>query len=388
MREEYDIGWRITDVMPINSVGIVTARDSLTIHFDKSNIWETVLDFMNLPPDQARTKYDLGADARDWKVALAQVDLKKSNVSQQKITPVLYRPFDTRFTYYTGVSRGFHCMPRGEVMTQMLVGKNIGLAIGRAGQVIGEGEWNILFVSTGITEFNLYRRGGNNLFPLYLYSTEKKGLFDEDNNGERKPNLAPEFIAAFAEKLNLRFSADTNPSANAGGTDSGDADSFTPEDVFYYAYAVFHSPTYRSRYAEFLKIDFPRLPLTSNFGLFRALTALGGELVSLHLFERDAPELVGFPVGGDNAVEFVKYEAGKVYINKTQYFDGVPQEVWEFHIGGYRVAEKWLKDRKSRTLNFDDLEHYQKTIAALARTIEIMSAIDETIEENGGFPIS
>lgn len=160
-------------------------------------------------------------------------------------------------------------------------------------------------------------------------------------------------------------------------------------------YAVFHSPTYRSRYAEFLKIDFPRLPLTSNPELFRSLCALGSELVSLHLMEENAPPVAGFPVKDNNTVEAVRYtepgqsaDEGRIWINKEQYFENVPEEVWSFHVGGYQVCQKWLKDRKGRKLSFDDLTHYQRIVAALAETIRLMSEIDAVIEEHGGFPLT
>ena len=162
---------------------------------------------------------------------------------------------------------------------------------------------------------------------------------------------------------------------------------FGPEDVFHYAYAVFHSLTYRSRYAEFLKIDFPRLPLTRDVALFRSLCALGKELVALHLMEHLPKLETSYPVAGDNMVDNVRYTEpregvpGRVWINQTQYFDNVPPEVWGYHIGGYQVCQKWLKDRKGRQLSYDDLTHYRGIIAALARTIELQTAIDEAIGE-------
>ena len=158
---------------------------------------------------------------------------------------------------------------------------------------------------------------------------------------------------------------------------------FTPEDIFNYAYAVFHSPTYRTRYAEFLKIDFPRLPLTSDKRLFKALAEKGAELVSLHLME--APILntpiTKYPIDGSHKVEKVAYDDKnqRVYINKAQYFEGVLPEVWDFHIGGYQVCHKWLKDRKGRTLSYDERVHYQKIVVALKETIRLMAEIDEII---------
>jgi len=191
---------------------------------------------------------------------------------------------------------------------------------------------------------------------------------------------------------------------------------FGAEDVFNYIYAVFHSPTYRTRYAEFLKSDFPRVPLTSDLNLFRELCAKGEELVALHLLESPKLEkpIARYPVKGPDLVDkgFPKYVApgepeplpvaqgsppsfaalprlkeGHVYINKGdpqsgatgQYFEGVPPEVWNFHIGGYQVCEKWLKDRRGRTLTYDDLEHYRKVVTALSETIRLMAEIDAAV---------
>ena len=201
----------------------------------------------------------------------------------------------------------------------------------------------------------------------------------------RIPNLNPDFVSAFASRLGLSFVSDGH----------GDLSStFGPEDVFHYIYAVFHSPTYRQRYAEFLKIDFPRVPMTASPELFRKLCLLGEELVALHLLESPylSQLVTRYPVVGDNIVEkgfpkFVAYEEGApgyVYINKAQYFEGVPKEVWEFHVGGYQVCEKWLKDRRGRQLSFDDLMHYQKVVVALKETIRLMGEIDRAIP---GWPI-
>jgi predicted helicase len=150
-------------------------------------------------------------------------------------------------------------------------------------------------------------------------------------------------------------------------------------------YAVFHSPTYRQRYAEFLKIDFPRLPKTRDKTLFQQLANLGKQLVTIHLMEADIDTDSGYPIEGDNLVTKITYKNDKVYINKTQYFDNVRDKVWQFHIGGYQVCHKWLKDRKGQELSYDDCNHYLYILAALEQTIELMAKIDETIPE---FPLS
>lgn len=169
---------------------------------------------------------------------------------------------------------------------------------------------------------------------------------------------------------------------------------FGPEDILHYMYAIFYSSGYRSRYAAFLKMDFPRLPLTSDPNLFRALCERGERLLRLHLMEQFGKALPTYPAEGNNIVEKIEYveiqdqpEQGRVYINKAQCFDGVYSQVWEFHIGGYQVCEKWLKDRKGRVLSFNDIKHYQMIVAALAATIILMEQIDAAIDEYGGWPI-
>lgn len=373
---EYGKGWKITEAMPINSVGIATARDALTIHFGKDETWEIINDFAGLSEREAREKYSLGTDVRDWKVSFAQSDLKKSGLKKEKIIPILYRPFDSRFTYYTGKSRGFHCMPRSETMTHMIE-PNLALSTTRAVE-IGRGWEHIFCTSQIIQHHTVSIKEVNYIFPLYLYPTEKRSLFDEDFGDSKRPNLAPDLVRAFSRNLDLEFKSDGKGNLQR---------TFGPEDVFSYAYAVFHSPTYRTRYAEFLKIDFPRLPLISNLELFRALVKLGSKLVALHLMGNTIESLVGFPEKGDNKVEIIKYENGAVRINKQQYFSDVPESAWEFHIGGYRVAEKWLKDRRGRKLSFNDIEHYESVIAVLGRTIDLMTQIDKMIDANGGWPI-
>jgi predicted helicase len=227
-------------------------------------------------------------------------------------------------------------------------------------------------------------------FPLYLYpNEEKENLFDgaePAKASDRRPNLAEQFVANFSTQLNLGFIPVGNGDLNQ---------TFGPEDVFDYLYAVFHSPTYRIRYAPFLKADFPRVPLTSNLELFRALCHLGEELVGLHLMETHGPKITSYPIPGDNLVEVVRYAEpdqgandGRVWINREQYFEGIPLEVWGFHVGGYQVCQKWLKDRKGHKLTYDDLTHYQHVVSALAETIRLMSEIDDVIDNNGGWPIN
>ncbi|HML96595.1 MAG TPA: N-6 DNA methylase [Thermodesulfobacteriota bacterium] len=347
--------WRkITEIFPVNSVGIVTARDSLTIKWSHEEVWQTVLNFSKLDSEIARQAYYLGKDTRDWKVELAQKDLLKSGLNKELIVPILYRPFDIRYTYYTGNSRGFHCMPRAEVMRHMIK-KNVALITARSNKsnilnhfICGN---TISEAKSGESTIQSY------LFPLYLYpDTEKRDLFSQ-KGGERKPNIDPDFYKTLNEAYGKEL---------------------TPEEIFYYIYAVLYSNTYRTRYAEFLKIDFPRVPFTKDHALFGKLAGLGEELVNLHLLKSpglDSP-IARFPIAGDNKVDKPSHNDGRVYINKTQYFDGVEKDVWQYQVGGYQVCSKWLKDRKGRTLTLDDIKHYCKVVTALSKTIEIQTEID------------
>ncbi len=281
---------------------------------------------------------------------------------------MLYRPFDFRFTYYTGKTRGFISMPRYELIRHML-SPNFALYVGRQGQAVGDEGWNLIFCGNLMEDYNLYRRGNNACFPLYVYPPAGRDL---GLRVGRRPNLTPAFLKALAERLNL-------PEEEPHGLPKG----VTPEDIFHYAYAVFHSPTYRSRYSEFLKIDFPRLPFTSDVELFRALAAKGARLAALHLMESPllADFVTEFPEKGDNVVGKVRYTESdyRVWINLAQYFQGVPRDCWEFRVGGYKVCEKWLKDRKGRKLGYEDIEHYQKIVVALKETLRLMKEIDEYI---------
>jgi len=386
MRDEYEQCWKVTDILPVNSVGIVTARDALTIHFGRDEAWTIVNDFARLPSEKAREKFNLGKDAEDWKIELAQKDLLNSGLKQEGFKYISYRPFDIRHTYYTGTSRGFHCRPRSEVMYHMLHGKNCAMHLCRQ---ISLQNWAHILVTNLITDdcyvSNKTSERGYTL-PLYLYPSESLNAnLLEDTSVIRKPNLSPKFIEDFVARLKMIFIPDGKGDRKK---------TFGPEDIFNYIYAVFHSPTYRSRYAEFLKIDFPRLPLTSNPELFRNLCSIGDELVALHLMEKHGKKITSYPAAGDSAVETVRYAEpqgdtkGRVWINTTQYFEGVPKEVWEFHVGGYQVCAKWLKDRKGRKLTYDDLTHYQQIVSALAETIKLMEQIDATITASGGWPIA
>jgi hypothetical protein len=353
------LNWKkINEIFPVNSNGLFTARDNLTIKFSEYDIWNTVLNFSKLDPEIARDAYELGNDVKDWNVSSAQKDLIESGLKREKIVPILYRPFDIRFTYYTGKSRGFHCRPRRSIMRNMLK-ENLGLTVGRQGHVTGQKHaWNLVFFTNNIIDLNLYYRGGELLLPLYVYADEnKKDLFSQHQT-EREPNIPVDIF----EDLESIYGHKP-----------------TPEDILYYIYGVFYSNGYRETYAEFLKIDFPRVPFTVNYNLFQKLCELGKELADLHLLKSPAlyPPIAKYQGNGNDRIEKIVYKEDekRIYINKDKYFEGIASEVWNYHIGGYQVLQKYLKDRKGR--NMDDAPRYCRIVTALSKTIEVQKEIDE-----------
>ncbi len=376
IKKVYDKGFSLNKLFKINSAGIVTARDEFTIHFSKDKVENTITEFLELDNETARIKFNLGKDVRDWSVLGAKTDLINSGVDFSNIVQIKYRPFEYRYTYFTGTSKGFHCMPRGQVMKHLFKKNNISLICPKQ---VPDNENSGVFISNFISghktcsAYNI-----NNIFPLYLYpeTTTQKSLLEET---ARTPNLKMEIVNEIAEKLGIPFVVEKPTTQNLQPTTS-----FAPIDILDYIYAVLHSPSYREKYKEFLKIDFPRVPFPETLPKFQTLAKLGSELRQIHLLESYVVEkrITQFNIDGDNIVikpNFVKdkVDLGNVYINENQYFANVPEVAWNFYIGGYQPAQKWLKDRKGRELSTEDIFHYQKIIVALTETDRLMKKIDK-----------
>lgn len=372
-RKEYESMHLLSDITYVHSVGVVTARDHLTIAFTAQDIWERVKHFVELDEEDAREEFTLRKDVRDWKVALAQADLRSAPLSKTYIQPILYRPFDVRFTYFTGKIKGFIGQPASAIMGHMLGRQNLGLMTTRKIEV---GTFGHALCSRTMTEsHSVSLKEVNYLFPLWIYPEGGSKVF----SAERSPNFTTSFLQALSKRLGFGQLA---PKGLPSGVEA--------EDVFNYVYSVLHSPTYRSRYAQYLRVDFPRIPLPNSMSLFCTLGKLGGQLERLHSLV--SPELVNhrtlFVGKRTTEIEKVTYAAETVWIDKKQTtgFKGVPEDVWNFHIGGYQVCHKWLKDRKGRTLSQDDINHYHKIVVALSETIRLMAEIDKVINQHGGWP--
>ena len=304
-------------------------------------------------------------DTSTFKLSKFRKELSKIENWEDSFKIINYRPFDIRHIYYSKwVIEG----PIYETMRHMFK-DNIGLCVGRAGSVVGlEHPWNLAFVSKDIIDFNLYYRGGELLCPLYLYkeSNERKRpgsnftfVFEpEVEYQKRKPNILEKVFNLLKEYYG------TQP---------------IPEEIFYYIYAILYSPTYRIRYAEFLKIDFPRIPLTKDHKLFIELSKLGKRLADLHLLDSKEldPPVAKYQGEGDNdIIEKLVYneDSQQVNINKEKYFEGIKPEVWNYFIGGYKVIEKYIKSRKGKSM--ENPVELCKIITAIQQTIKIQGEID------------
>jgi predicted helicase len=366
---EYEKGWKLTDAMPLNVTGFQSHRDPFAIAFEK----QTIVDRMKRLRDgnyydaSIREEYSI-PDNRDWHLADARVEIKENKKWESAIIRCSYRPFDWRWCHFSTVTMDY---PRTELIDNMAGRENLALNVCRQTKVA---KWQHALVSdTPAPAVYVEMKDGSNVFPLYLYPDSKQHIL---HSADRQTNFSEKFLSDLQKRLNLTWK------------DSGAGDfkkTIGPEDVFAYAYAVFNAPSYQARYSEFLKRDFPRLPLTSNTKLFADLAAKGQELIAIHLMR--SPKLdqliTEFPIKGGNVVEKVAYlpEHKRVWINGLQYFGEVPNTAWDAVIGGYQVCEKWLKDRKGRQLTYDDIQHWQRIVVAINETMRIRKEIDGKIPE-------
>jgi predicted helicase len=362
----------LTDIFQLTSTCIKTLKDDLATGFDAREVQDKIEYFCAPSTSKEDIKKRFGVeDVVQWKMEPARRAVRHV---QPKDFLIQYqaRPFDYRWMFYHKAIVG---SPRVEVMRNLLQTSNRALIANRK---IRTGECHHFWVTSRICVSEVISSADNsNCFPLYVLADEHGLKLGVD--------LHTNFSAGFLKRLSSKLAI---PQTTGDGLPQG----LTPEDVFQYIYAMFHSPTYRSRYAKFLKIDFPRVPLTSSLELFQALAKLGGELFSLHLMESDKlnkriTKWLGPTPSSE--LEKVLLSDDTIWINKskTEGFKGVNETVWNFHIGGYQVCYKWLKDRKGRKLSKEDIEHYQKIVVALSETIKIMKQIDEVIESPGGWPL-
>ncbi|GAA9722173.1 DNA methyltransferase [Helicobacter pylori] len=368
--DEYEQGFSVKDMFQISSVGIVTGRDHVVFHKDKESLLKLLKDFSTLEPSELRRIYKIEKDSRDWRLEYAIRDVRANADNLEKyIVLCQYRPFDYRYTYYTGKSKSFIAYPRGEVFKHMLpppppkkpktpnqTRKNAALNTPRQLKN-NDKSWTQCFISTHINDQGL-SSGGNGAgvnYPLYQF---------------RDPNYTENFTPEFRSFIDKHYNH-----------------SFEPLEILGYIYALLYSPNYRKRYEEFLKADYPKILFTKNKDLFRVLSLLGIELIGLHVLNKESlnysfKKLKDATIGESCYKEVHNPIISKkpshnepeqrLYINHSAYFRGVSQEIYDYRIGGYGVLDKYLKSHKNESCNFD---HVSNIIKVIARTIEIQKTL-------------
>lgn len=343
LQQTYNEFWSITDIFGNYSSGVQTGKDHLSTDINRDQLISRVKTILSDPDEKKiREIYSL-QDTSDWSLKR----FKTATFDDSKVVRVLYRPFDFRWVFYDK-----HAMQRDRyaTMRHFLAGKNVGLVIVR--QFAEDEMFNHVFVTDTIADrrITLSKRGAGFIFPLYTYRREGAAYVEE-------PNFKDDFVKFIEE----RYAACR----------------VTPIEILGYIYAILHSPTYREIYNEFLKIDFPRINFVKDYISFKSLSEVGLQLLDLHLMKLNLKTSMSFNVTGSNIVEFVKYKEGKTYINKTQFFNGIPEDVWTFYIGGYQVLDKWLKSRKGRELSSGEIERFLQIVETIKKTIKHMQEIDQ-----------
>jgi predicted helicase len=386
LRAEYEKGRSMTDISPVNNLGFQSHRDPFAIAFGCDEMTQRVEDMRGtkLSDSELRGKYGL---AGGWDVGAARTAVRKDSHWQEKFSDVLYRPFDKRHSYF---STAVMDRPRRELLAHVAHHENLCINTVRQTKMP---DWHHAVVSNCPTPAVYVEiKDGSNLFPLYLYpeagihAHQQQSLIGpqtwEAGKDGRVPNLSRQFIAEIESRFGLKFVSDGK--GDLKGT-------VGPEDVFAYIYAVLNCPSYQSRYSDFLKLDFPRVRLVADNEQFVELSSLGMKLIQAHLmYTRDPPVIaVSFPVVGENVVHksFPRFtdinpktgdylDECRVYINETQYFENVPQEVWEAEVGGYQVCYQWIKDRRGEVLSYADQSHYERLVPALYESLQVIEEIE------------
>lgn len=386
IQEHYNEGFSVSECFILYSVGVVTSKDTILIsdakdillknveaHYKIEAREDTIKKIAYRPFDEKHIYYDLNLVERAREKVMHHF-LKGENVGLilEKIMMnknEVYKDCFVTKNIYDG-----HCIGSASYSFPLYVypickGENVGLVFKRGGV---EDKAPPVFLSKKIIDYRSWSRpgiqGGDSIAPLYLYPNEALSM---ENTYQREPNLHQEIVSKMSVRLGLLFTPEKESTQ----------DSFSPIDILDYIYAVLHSPTYRQKYKEFLKIDFPRVPYPKDTATFWTLVQRGGQLRTIHLLENPIVEkyITTYPQDGTHEVVKVRYDAGKVWINAKQYFEGVPEVAWGLYIGGYQPAQKWLKDRKGRCLSFEEVSHYQKIIIALTETDRLMNEIDTIV---------
>jgi len=361
LQSTYDRFVSIKKVFNIFSSGVKTRRDHFLTDFEITVLQRRIQTMREtkLDNDMFSITYHL-KDSDHWNTAREREKLRSEENWRNQFYRFSYRPFDIRWIYYQP-----NLIARGDARQEMMrhfFKDNLGLISARNSKSLIVNHFfccdTLVEMKCGESTIQSY------VFPLFVYpSQEKKDLFHAEGEA-RQPNIKADIFKSLSNVYKKEIS---------------------PESIFYYIYAVLYSETYRTKYAEFLKIDFPRVPVTKDYKLFKKMSEYGNRLVDLHLLKSsdlDSP-IAKFQGKGDYRVEKPKYDvkAGYIHINASQYFEGISQAVWAYQIGGYQICDKWLKDRKGRILSLDEIQTYCRIATAIEKTIEIQKSVDSIYEK-------
>lgn len=356
-KADYQSGFSIRDLFSINGTGVLTKRDKLCIHFTPETAFAAAKAIVSESEALVKTKYSIPEDVRDWKYEWAKRDIELAGLDKQRVKAITYRPFDRRYVYYTGQSRGFLGWPVHAIMQHMINTDNLALVTARSNK---SGNSTHFFVSTNIVEYKCGERTTNSsVFPLYKC---------EDGAFNRTPNFNDATLKRIEQALGLR----------ASETQIDKSRYFTARNLFNYIYACLYSPSYREKYSEFLNRDFPVIPYPQTTKSFWELEKLGGKLIFLHLLCYHKAKSPAF-IGTDTTIDKITFKDNRVYINKYCYFSDVTEDVYNFIIGGYQPCNRWLRERRGRTLTVEELTTYRSIVLSIAETIQIMESLENII---------
>lgn len=377
LKKIFDSFIHIKDIFMLSGNGIVTKRDKLVVGKSENELIYKLSQFNNpeYSDDKIKELFNIPLKDKDkWDMRKAREYLNSSGIDENKIVRIHYRIFDKRYLYQDKILVARLVKDISTNFSSNYSVNNISLILGRAGHNVDQStSWNLVFASDLMTDINLFYRGGATNFLLYIKNTQAGGFFVSDSiSNEYIENINIEFRNFIDNKYNHRF---------------------TPEKILGYIYAVLHSPTYRKKYAEFLKSDFPRIPFPDNKREFEKLSSLGWELTQVHIMKdlgiylKEINDIGNYSGNGNNEVVKVEYlkdiktKLFRIKINPDQYFDNIPEEIFNFYIGGYQVLDKYLKDRKGRTLTLDEIENVEKVVKIIRFTIEQMKKIDKETKD-------
>lgn len=340
---EYLDGVSVGELFGVMTNAAASARDALNFAFDRDEVARRMEFIRDHDESAIRAEFHLRKDSRDWTVPSAKEDVL-ANYAPDKIERMMYRPFDWRYTFYSGNSRGIYSSPQAKALRHIRGGV-VGLMVNR--KVEEMRPWADVFVTSLKAQYHaLSSKETNSIAPLYLF----------DAAGDKHSNLAPDAVARLAANLSKRPN---------------------PGEVLSYVYGILHSPTYRSTFDYELKQDFPRVPVPAGDADFARLVKLGQQLVEVHTLKgaSGASGVGAYPVAGSDQIEEVRYASSRVYINETQYFAGVSRDAWDYTVGSYRPAERWLLDRVGSRLGHAELKHFQRVLRSLAESVRLVALI-------------